>query len=72
MYPNPANTTVRIEANSTMQQVAIYDVLGNLVSSINVNGKSANISLGSLSNGVYFVNIIQAEGNSTQRLVVTH
>ena len=72
VYPNPANNMVRIDATNEMQQISIYNVLGALVESINVNGKSVQLNLANYSNGVYFLNINHAEGNSTQRLVITH
>ena len=72
IYPNPANNTVRIDATSEMQQINIYNTLGALVESINVNGKAAQLNLANYSNGVYFININHAGGSSTQRLVITH
>lgn len=72
LYPNPASNMVRIDAESEMQQVEVYDVLGNLMERVNVSGKSADINLNGYCNGVYFVNVIQAESISTQRLVIAH
>lgn len=72
LYPNPANNSVSIEANSAMQQINIYNALGALMESINVNGKNANINLANYSDGLYFLSIQHADGNSVQRLVVTH
>lgn len=72
IYPNPANNTVRVNATSEMQQINIYNTLGALVESINVNGKAVQLNLANYSNGVYFININHAEGSSTQRLVIAH
>ena len=72
VYPNPASNMVRIDATSELQQIDIYNVLGALVETINVSGKSVQLNLANYSNGVYFLNINHAEGNSTQRLVITH
>lgn len=72
IYPNPANNMIRIDATSEMQQIDIYNTVGALVESFNVNGKSVQLNLANYSNGVYFLNINHADGNSTQRLVITH
>lgn len=72
VYPNPASNMVRIDATNELQQIDIYNVLGALVESFNVSGKSVQLNLANYSNGVYFLNINHAEGNSTQRLVITH
>lgn len=72
IYPNPANNMIRIDATSEMQQIDIYNTVGALVESFNVNGKSVQLNLANYTNGVYFININHADGNSTQRLVITH
>lgn len=72
VYPNPANNMIRIDATSEMQQIGIYNTVGALVESFNVNGKSVQLNLANYTNGVYFININHADGNSTQRLVITH
>lgn len=72
VYPNPANNMIRIDATSEMQQIDIYNTVGALVESFNVNGKSVQLNLANYTNGVYFININHADGNSTQRLVITH
>ncbi|MBR3427959.1 MAG: T9SS type A sorting domain-containing protein [Bacteroidales bacterium] len=73
LYPNPANDQVRVEANSAIESVTVYNVMGALVESIPANSKTVNVNLNNYSNGVYFFNIRQSDGTvSNQRLVVTH
>ncbi len=48
--------------------VQIYDVMGRSVATYNVSG-SANISMETLSNGVYIVRMIDANGVKTQKVV---
>ena len=71
LYPNPANTRVHIEAESPMQQVEVFDLLGNCLQRVSLNGNTLELNLSHCSNGVYFVNILQSEGSSTHRLVIT-
>ena len=73
VYPNPANTQVRIEAENDIHSVKVYDVLGNLVETISANGTSLNVNLSRFSNGVYLFNIVENNGKmSNQCVVVAH
>ena len=73
LYPNPASTQVRIEAENSIENVMVYNVLGALVEMIPADGKTVNVNLSQYSNGVYFFNIRQSDGKvSNQRVVVSH
>ena len=73
LYPNPANTNVRIDAETGIENVMVYNVLGSLVEKITVNGNTIDVNLSQYSNGVYFFNIRQSDGTiSNQRVVVNH
>jgi hypothetical protein len=73
LYPNPANTQLRIEAENSIENVMVYNVFGALVEMIPTDGKTVNVNLSQYSNGVYFFNIRQSDGKvSNQRVVVSH
>ncbi|MBR1513300.1 MAG: T9SS type A sorting domain-containing protein [Bacteroidales bacterium] len=73
IYPNPANTNVRIEAEIGIESVKVYNMLGALVETVSANGQSVNVSTTNYSNGVYFFNIRQSDGRvSNQRVVIAH
>ena len=73
VYPNPASSQVRIEAENDIESVKVYNVLGALVETIPANAKTVNVNLNPYSNGVYFFNIRQSNGTvSNQRVVVSH
>ena len=73
LYPNPANTMVRIAAENNIESVKVYNMLGALVQTVSANSQYVNINTANLSNGVYFFNIRQSDGKvSNQRVVVTH
>lgn len=72
VYPNPANATVRVEAESNIESVKVYDVLGALVQTVSANGKSVDVNTARLSNGVYFFNIKSEGGVSNQRVIIAH
>lgn len=73
IYPNPANSNVRIEAKNVIESVNVYNMMGALVETVPANGNSINVNTANLSNGVYFFNIRQNDGTvSNQRVVVSH
>ena len=73
VYPNPANSSVRIEAGNGIESINVYNVLGTLVETIPANGKAVSVNVGKYSQGIYFFNIRQNNGTvSNQRVVVTH
>ena len=73
LYPNPASTNVRVEANNDIESVKVFNVLGALVETVPANGKTVSVNLSQYSNGVYFFNIRQSDGTVTnQRVVVSH
>lgn len=73
IYPNPANSSVRIEADNSIESVRVYDMMGSLVESLSANGRALNVDLSSYSNGVYFFSVRESDGSITnQRVVVNH
>lgn len=73
VYPNPANTVVRIAADENLQTVNVYNMLGALVRTLEVNGKSVNVNTADLSDGIYFFDL-KTEGGmrETRRVVIAH
>ena len=72
LYPNPANSNIRIEGNA-IESVKVYNIMGALVESFSVNDNNVDVNLSQYSNGVYFFNIRQSDGTvSNQRVVVSH
>ena len=75
IYPNPSNgiITVDNQSNNFIQSLNIYDIIGNMVKSIQVNQKSikSSITLQNLSAGVYFIKISSDNGlSSTKKIIV--
>ena len=72
LYPNPANSNIRIEGNA-IESVKVYNIMGALVESFSVNDNNVDVNLSQYSNGVYFFNIRQSDGTvSNQRVIVRH
>lgn len=55
MYPNPANNVLNIDAKSSIENVSIYNLLGQEVMSETVNKQSTSLNIANLQSGVYVV-----------------
>ena len=64
LYPNPANSFIRIEGLEAESQVKIYNAMGVLVKVVNTNADE-EIAIGDLASGFYIVRC----GNATLRFV---
>jgi hypothetical protein len=55
MYPNPVSNYLTIEANSTIEKVSVYNLLGQEVLSRSPKSNSATLQTNNLQKGVYIV-----------------
>jgi len=72
VFPNPANSqiTVSISGNSNKSMLKIFNLLGADVFSQSIKEQSTSIIL-NLKSGLYFVNVMDDNGNiSTRKLIV--
>lgn len=69
MYPNPVNNTLTIEANSEIQRVSVYNILGQEVMNASPKRSSVTLQTSDLQKGVYMVTT-EIDGNlSTSKVV---
>jgi len=69
IYPNPATDFITIDGISDNAQLTIRDVNGKIVYTQLVSSGSYNISISSLSKGIYIAQITVGEELYTQRLI---
>jgi Secretion system C-terminal sorting domain len=69
MFPNPSSSTVTISAETAIQSVAIYNILGQQVQLKSVNNSSITIDISNLQNGVYIVKTLVDGKISTSKLI---
>ena len=64
VYPNPATSSVNVVFDATMdiKNVAIYNIIGKMMCIYKVNGNSANLNTDNLNPGIYFLRLINAQG----------
>lgn len=55
LYPNPVVDLVILDARESIQAVQIYDLMGRVVLSRNINSNKSQIDLSNLQNGVYIL-----------------
>lgn len=74
MLPNPANDFFTLTTNKEFSGlIQITDLSGKVVLTMNLNREqSVRVSTEHLTNGVYFVSIRNANGNSLHKLIVNH
>ena len=71
VYPNPATEVVNIEAGSGIEQVTIYNVVGQCAKAVcGNNSNKVSIDVSSLAQGHYIVSIATATTTYNERLVV--
>jgi|SRR5690554_5789895 len=66
LYPNPAQEVFYVSSSEPITQVMLYDVSGKEIAKTN----AAQMSVGHLSVGVYFVRISTKTNHTVKRLVV--
>ena len=70
VWPNPATSTVNI-AGENLDAVYMYNAMGQLILSLDVsNDEQSAIDVSGFNGGIYFLNVISNNGNSTLKKVV--
>lgn len=69
VYPNPSNGTVNVE-NAQGSDIMIYNLLGEVVASVNSANQFESFNLSALSNGTYLVKVISDSQIKTQKVVI--
>ena len=63
MYPNPATSVVTLDASQEIATIQIMNLLGQNVSTIEVNNTTGTINVSQFSTGVYIANVLFSNGN---------
>jgi hypothetical protein len=74
VYPNPASNIVTVSNSGNIQinKVAVKDINGRTVKTLNIEGVSeTNVDISDLNAGIYFMNIDTNEGIAIKRIIKT-
>lgn len=69
-FPNPANDEITIEADVQLTVVSIYNLQGQKALEVNPNQQVANIDIGHLVAGIYFVKAVTKEEKVVTRKII--
>ncbi len=68
-YPNPVTSQWTVQANETITQVAIYNVLGQKVLFDTPNNTTYSVNMSALTAGIYLATVSTATGQKTVKLI---
>ena len=68
IYPNPSSGLVYVEAEE-VTHVCVYNLMGQEVKRINVQGHTSSIDLSGMPDGTYFIKVIAESSNSTRKII---
>lgn len=57
LYPNPIKDIVWMESEKTLNEISLYDLMGQELKNLKPNKSNVNIDLSSLSPGFYFIKV---------------
>ena len=69
LYPNPASTSININAEEMLESVRIFNVLGQEVMNVNPSDRNVSIEISSLQRGVYLANVVTNVGVKTIKFI---
>jgi hypothetical protein len=74
IYPNPARSHVNVvfDAALGVKNIAVYNLIGKLVSIYKVNGNSAKLDIEEIPAGIYFIRLINSQGKIVATRKFTH
>ena len=68
-YPNPVQNTLTLNAQNTIENITMYNMLGQEVLRANPNNVDSELDMSSLQNGTYFVKVTIANVTKTIRVI---
>jgi len=69
IYPNPAEDTLTVESQEALTKVAIFNLLGQEVKSLNTTATNVNIDVANLDAGVYIIKLTANNKESSQKFI---
>jgi hypothetical protein len=69
LYPNPVNSLLNVEYTDTITAIEVFNIVGQKVTSKNVNALSTTVDMSNLAAGTYFVKVQVANAARTIKVV---
>jgi len=66
LYPNPASNNINVvySENTGIKNIAVYNIIGKVLTYYKVSGNSANLDISNIPSGIYFIRMLDANGNT--------
>lgn len=67
LYPNPATSNINVVygQNAGVKNIAVYNIIGRVMTFYKVtNNGSANLDISNIPSGIYFIRLLDANGNT--------
>jgi hypothetical protein len=71
IYPNPANSFVKIISESIPQEIIILSLDGKVIESLNPSSLKTELSISNYPSGIYLVRVLNNNAGTFKRLVIT-
>lgn len=68
-YPNPVKNTLTLNAQNTIEQVVVFNMLGQEVLRAKPNGLDTELNMSDLTSGAYFVRVVIGDSTKTIRVI---
>ena len=72
LYPNPANQYIVVSSQVAIEEIEIFNSIGEKVHSTIVNGQSSIVNCQTLLTGIYFIKLYANKKSITQKIIITH
>ena len=69
LYPNPASNRIFVEANSQIDEIQVFDLMGRKVLDVKPLAEKTELNLGHLTTGIYMA-VISSEGKKLVKKIV--
>jgi hypothetical protein len=71
IYPNPANSVVKVEGDLTGAALRMLDISGKEVMVVNDASIISEINVSNLNNGIYFIEVASTTSRSVHKLIIS-
>jgi hypothetical protein len=68
-FPNPVNDVLSLRAQANIQNVSVYNMLGQEVIRLSPNALDSDVNLSQLQDGAYFVKVTINNATDTVRII---
>lgn len=70
VYPNPATGQVTISGNTSLSEIRLYNMTGQLIRSVKTNDVEYTLNIGDLRSGMYLIRVVSEQGVQTATLQI--